>query len=34
MNEAIIIFGGIVLSFGIGALIIDYIQTHKPHHEK
>jgi phosphate starvation-inducible membrane PsiE len=33
MNEAIIIFGGIVLSFGIGALIIDYFQ-HKFHQEK
>jgi len=34
MNEAIIIFGGIILAFGIGALLIDYLQQHKPHQEK
>ena len=34
MNEIIIIFGGIVLIFGIGALLIDYIQKNKLHHEK
>jgi len=33
MNEVIIIFGGIVLTFGIGALLIDYIQKHKHQHK-
>jgi uncharacterized membrane protein YwzB len=34
MNELIIIFGSIILAFGIGALLIDYLQQHKAHHEK
>ena len=34
MNEVIVIFGGIILAFGIGALLIDYIQQHNPKHEK
>ena len=33
MSEIILLFGGIVIAIGIGALIIDYFQ-HKPHHEK
>ena len=33
VSKLILIFGGIVMSIGIGALIIDYIQK-KLHHEK
>jgi len=31
--NSIVIFGGIVISIGIGALLIDYFQN-KLHHEK
>jgi hypothetical protein len=34
MSEAIVIFGSIVIAFGIGALIIDYLQKNNLQHKK
>jgi hypothetical protein len=33
MNEAIIVFGGIVLFFGIGALIFDFLKSYQLNHK-